>query len=181
MRVNVRRGLFRLWLVCAVGWCAIFSYIGYRDVRAARDTWEPPSWQVLLPKDCASARGVLGTDFEEREGRCWYGVPKFRASFPEYRDLSDDDLTKKLYRKIGILPVDHSGITELRQDALIALGNTSSGSGRRVGSDLGDLRIPRAARWCRSEGLNSLGVHPTTPPTASRQDIAPTGSILVTT
>jgi hypothetical protein len=122
MRLNVRRGLFRLWLICSVAWVATFSYIGYQEFRAVRDAWHAPSWEVLLPTDCSVARGVQGTDFENHEGHCWYSMPKFRTFFPEYRDLSDDDLANKLYTRLGVLPVDRSGFKELRQAGLIAVG-----------------------------------------------------------
>jgi hypothetical protein len=65
---------------------------------------------------------VEGTDYEQRDGHCWYNLTKFRAAFPEYKDVSDDVLTNDPYKKIGVFPVDHSGFKELRQDELIAVG-----------------------------------------------------------
>jgi hypothetical protein len=33
--------------------------------------------------------------------RCWYGMPKLRALCAEYKDISDDDLSKRLYAAAG--------------------------------------------------------------------------------
>lgn len=53
---------------------------------------------------------------------CWYDVKIFRKLYPEYNDLSNDDLSAKLYEKIGQpLKVFHPW-RRLRMAALVALG-----------------------------------------------------------
>jgi hypothetical protein len=101
MRLNVKRGFFRLWLIGSIVWFAVFAYLGYDEYRIARDVWKPPSWESLEPVDCSKTRGIEGTDFERREGKCWYGVAKLQALYPEYKDLTEDDLSKRLYAAAG--------------------------------------------------------------------------------
>jgi hypothetical protein len=55
-----------------------------------------------LPVDCSQVRGTEGDDFDKREGKCWYSLQTLRASFPEYADLSDYAVSKKLYEKSGV-------------------------------------------------------------------------------
>jgi hypothetical protein len=61
-------GLFRLWLVCSVLWAAFWVYSAYYDYRAYEAEWHAPSWEMLLPVDCSTTRGVENTDFERRVG-----------------------------------------------------------------------------------------------------------------
>jgi hypothetical protein len=47
------------------------------------------------------ARGKAGTDYEVFDDpstpiKCWHQIPKFRALFPEYKDLTDDQLSDRL-------------------------------------------------------------------------------------
>jgi hypothetical protein len=35
---------------------------------------------------------------------CWYDILKFRGHFPEYKDMTDDKLSDRLYEKIGMPP-----------------------------------------------------------------------------
>jgi len=96
---------------------AVVSYIGYSEFKTAHDRWKPPIDEILLPIDCAQARGKEGADFDKRDGHCWYGLGKFRTSFPEYRALSDYDLSKNLYEKTGVKWDDNSGWKKLLQTA----------------------------------------------------------------
>jgi hypothetical protein len=41
-------------------------------------------------------------DFSTDNGVCWYAAPKFRELYPEYKDLSEAELTKRLHEKVGI-------------------------------------------------------------------------------
>ena len=54
---------------------------------------------VLCPE--AAARGMIGSDYTEKDGTCWYSTAKFRLLYPEYKDLSDKDLSKKAHAKAG--------------------------------------------------------------------------------
>jgi len=65
---------------------------------------QPPNvagWTPLLPVACDQARGAMDNDYSDSEDLCWYEVPKFRKLSPGYRDLSDQELNKRLYAKAG--------------------------------------------------------------------------------
>ena len=52
-------------------------------------------------------RGVAGTDYNyhsEVDGLCWYRMPNFRRLYPEYHDLTDNDLAEQLYAEAGRPP-----------------------------------------------------------------------------
>ncbi len=85
MRLNVRRGLFRLWLLSTVLWILGACYVGYTEYRAYQNQWHAPVADIMVPTDCSKARGDEGNDFDRRDGHCWYTLPKLRASFTEYR------------------------------------------------------------------------------------------------
>jgi hypothetical protein len=99
MPINIKRGLFRFWLVGSLVWIAGFGYGAYDSYREARNEWRPPSTEtVLVPLDCAKTRGSEGRDFGRREGYCWYELPKFQVLYPEYKDLTADQLSNALSR-----------------------------------------------------------------------------------
>lgn len=60
----------------------------------------------MLPVDCDLAKGIQETDYVVGLGDypwfCWYTVPKFRALFPQYNDLTDDQLSAAAYAKVNI-------------------------------------------------------------------------------
>jgi hypothetical protein len=85
----------------------------------------------VVPVDCEEARGLpqlpsgltlvtpevkgvpagltaeqLTPDFSRKDGYCWYEMPAFRRLYPEYKDVSDGDLSEKLYAKVG-QPLSH--------------------------------------------------------------------------
>lgn len=101
--MNLRRGTFRLWLVLSalsVIVVAVIEFPSIRDefrhVQSEKELSDKWGWAELLPADCAIARGKLNTDYtRDKDGQCWYEMPKFRALFPEYKDLKDDDLRSK--------------------------------------------------------------------------------------
>lgn len=104
--MNIRRGLFRIWLVASVLFVlcvAGFSYNGIRqEFRNASTDW---GWDeyMLLPVDCEKARGASGANYEvgKDDGLCWYKVKEFRRLYPEYKDLQTGTLSEKLYAKVG--------------------------------------------------------------------------------
>jgi hypothetical protein len=112
--MNVRRGMFRLWIVCS----AIFvlgvgaaSYSGIREeFRAAGIDYDAMAKKyggdTLLPVDCGQARGAVATDYSSNDGLCWYTTAMFRRLYPEYKDLTDHDLSEKVYAKAG-RPLTH--------------------------------------------------------------------------
>ena len=141
--MNLRRGLFRVWLVLsALFIIAVFAFSYdslYQEFKNKYFVWKPETFTLLLPTDCSDARGkksaynmqqenalidaqakrdkAEGTksekmvfDYDYTTSRddsfCWYELPKFRALFPEYKDLDDGTLGDKLYDKAGI-PIKH--------------------------------------------------------------------------
>ena len=106
--MNFQRGFFRLWLVLSILFVLGTAAVFYRDVRSGLEiavtTWPG---HFLVPVPCSGARGKAGTDYEVFDDpstpiKCWYQIPKFRALFPEYKDLTDDQLSDRLYQKAGI-------------------------------------------------------------------------------
>jgi hypothetical protein len=108
--MNLHKGTFRLWVVLSVLFIMAVGTIEFSCVRAEFQTAQKDAelsekwgWSLLLPADCEKARGELGKDYErQKDGLCWYDVPKFRALYPEYKDLKDSDLGDRLYAKVGI-------------------------------------------------------------------------------
>ena len=108
--MNVRKGTFRLWVILSVVFvigvgAASYTNI-YDEFRNAYTDWNAEfvkyGGSSLLPADCAKTRGTLGTDYTRNDdGLCWYGFSKFRSLYPEYKDVSDRELSKRLYAKAG--------------------------------------------------------------------------------
>src|SRR5262245_47344336 len=77
-----------------------------------------PMMPLVVPQRCGEARGVAGTDYGTQEGRgpgpwdtyakpnpfdnCWYEMSKFRPLYPEYKDVSDKELSRKLFVDHGL-------------------------------------------------------------------------------
>ncbi|NEH32653.1 hypothetical protein [Rhizobium ruizarguesonis] len=80
------------------------------DFRAASFMKSLSNDTLMVPIICDQARGTLTTDYSPERAQadvnpfdtCWYELPKFRTLYPEYKDLSDDDLTDKLYERRNI-------------------------------------------------------------------------------
>jgi len=105
MRINVRRGLFRLWLVLVVLWAITVGVFSFGDVRdefgkaASMKRINAAGFVPDVPVDCDLARG---TNFRRERNLCWYDLPTFRKLYPEYKDLNDRELSDKLYEKASI-------------------------------------------------------------------------------
>lgn len=108
--MNVRKGTFRLWVVLSVLFVIGVAAVSYSDMhtefRNADTDWNAEFAKYggysLLPADCEKARGTLGTDYTHNDdGLCWYEFSKFRLLYPEYKDVSDQELSKKVYAKAG--------------------------------------------------------------------------------
>jgi hypothetical protein len=124
--MNLARGLFRLWLVFsalfATGTACWFypSVVTAFEKAAARKPQSSVSGTLLVPLDRAGPlRGLSSEDrthiathgpWELLGGKpveiCWYQLPTFRAVFPAYNDLTDDELAEKLYAKAGVGAAD---------------------------------------------------------------------------
>jgi len=105
MRMNIRAGTSRLWVVGSVVFVvtvAIVSFSGIRDdfhQLAVEAEWEQ---YVVLPTFCSLARGSSGVDYKsDSDNLCWYKAQDFRRLYPEYKDLNDEVLAEKLYAKVG--------------------------------------------------------------------------------
>lgn len=119
--MNVRRGLFRAWVVFSVVWIASMALTLHRGVwdefAKANQSAEWRHGIVLMPVFCGSARGAVGKDYKRdaresttEEGffdRSWYEMPQFRELYPEHRALSDDALTEKIYADQGMTITHH--------------------------------------------------------------------------
>jgi hypothetical protein len=51
--------------------------------------------------DYAAPTAEVKPDFSRKDGFCWYQMSTVRRLYPEYNDISDRDLSEKLYAKIG--------------------------------------------------------------------------------
>jgi hypothetical protein len=107
--MNIRRGTFRLWLVLSAMFIIALAVIEFpsvrdefRKVQSEKELSDKWGWAELVPADCKIARGKLDTDYtRDKDDLCWYEMPKFRALYPEYKGLKDDDLSRRLYAKAG--------------------------------------------------------------------------------
>ncbi len=116
--MNFRRGFFRLWVLASILWVVGVAVNSYAEVasefkraslwQASQDVkWDEVSL-ILLPVHCKQARGKSGVDYTGREGpwsdyshegQCMYKMADFRRLYPEYKDLTDNDLVDRLYRE----------------------------------------------------------------------------------
>ncbi|MBN9530574.1 MAG: hypothetical protein J0H82_30485 [Alphaproteobacteria bacterium] len=110
--MNARRGLFRFWILATVLFVAAVSFTSYSEIRNSFEIERLIAFLdangdvTMVPTDCAEARGQETHDFERQaDGFCWYGLPKFRAVYPEYGNMPNQKLIDSLYRKRG-LPVN---------------------------------------------------------------------------
>src|SRR5437867_10460472 len=112
--MNIRRGMFRLWVVSSALFVFGISAASYNTIRdefraSSIDydvIFKQYSGDTLLPVDCRQARGVATTDYSLNKGSCWYTTAIFRRLYPEYKDVNDHDLSEKLYTKAG-RPLTH--------------------------------------------------------------------------
>lgn len=113
--MNWSRGFFRLWALFAVFWVCGITIGFWSDVRdeftKSRNYNRFSEYVMLLPVECSKARGAIGVDYTADEkgpwvdhgGKhiCWYEEPKFRAQFPEYADIPQKELTRRIYAEVG--------------------------------------------------------------------------------
>jgi hypothetical protein len=112
--MNVRRGMFRLWTVASTVFVIGVGIASYTSLHAefinAYTDFDALAakcgGRTVLPADCASARGSLGSDYDIRDGLCWYETAPFRRLYPEYKDLDTTALSEKLYAEAG-RPLEH--------------------------------------------------------------------------
>lgn len=129
--MNVQKGTFRLWVVLSVLFVigvGAASYINVHDeFRNAYTDWNAEFAKYggysVVPADCEKARGTVGTDYTRNDdGLCWYEFSKFKALYPEYKDVNDRELSKRLYAKAGKPLVEFHPWHKLAKIVLFAIG-----------------------------------------------------------
>lgn len=113
--MNIKRGLFRLWLVLSVIFAGLVFLMTWSSIVVE---FERASFAAQIAKDtslvpvlCGQARGTANVDYTGEKiptdpnpyDTCWYELPKLRALYPEYANLSDGALSDRLYRSMNIL------------------------------------------------------------------------------
>jgi hypothetical protein len=115
--MNWRRGLFRLWIVGTGLFVLAIAFVSYSEIKREFNAVGLSQF-LLLPQLCGDARGVAGKDYTTKAGQspgpwdtytkpnffdnCWYEMSKFRPLYPEYNDVSDNELRRKLYADHGV-------------------------------------------------------------------------------
>jgi hypothetical protein len=101
--MNFRRGFFRIWVILSSLFIIGVAFASYKEVigEFEKASLDFSSFVIEVPVNCTEARGKSGTDYLEFQ-KCWYQMPTFRRLFPEYKDMSDDAVSDKLYAKAGI-------------------------------------------------------------------------------
>lgn len=129
--MNVRKGTFRLWVILSVLFVIGVAAASYSDIRTefrdANTDWVAIAAKYggyeLLPVDCSKATGVLGSDYTRNDdGLCWYPYDKFRSLYPEYKDLSEHELSKRLYARAGKPVIELHPWRTVAKTAGIAIG-----------------------------------------------------------
>ena len=129
--MNIRRGTFRLWVILSVLFVIGVAAFSYSDIhtefRKADTDWNAELAKYggisLVPADCEKTRGILGTDYtRDADGVCWYEFSKLRSLYPEYKDIRDKELDKRLYAKAGKPLVVFHPWAKIAKAAAIAVG-----------------------------------------------------------
>jgi hypothetical protein len=129
--MNVQKGTFRLWVVLSVLFVIGVAVVSYSDIRIefreAYTDWNAVATKLggtnLVPADCDKARGMLETEYtRDADGVCWYEFSKFRSLYPEYKDVSNKELDRRLYEKAGKPLVEFHPWIKVAKTAGIAIG-----------------------------------------------------------
>jgi len=128
--MNIRRGMFRLWIVSSALFVLGVSAVSYsairEEFRASSIDYDAIAKKyggdTLLPVDCGQARGVATSDYSVHDGSCWYATAIFRRLYPEYKDFNDHDLSEKIYAKAGRALTHPRPWAKVAETAGLALG-----------------------------------------------------------
>jgi hypothetical protein len=123
--MNLRRGLFRLWIIFTVLWCLVVAGIG------GYVTFQ--QFQGQQHKQSLLARGLVPINLYDSQdparatalsNQCeagyiwsWCDLSVFRKIFPEYNALSDNELKAKILKKAN-------NVDAWRPAPTLYLGNT---------------------------------------------------------
>lgn len=109
--MNWRRGFFRVWLLIS-GLYVLAAVVLFYSPVVERFNLSPALWgaKQMLMVDCrAEIRGTENTDFQKYPlvgyggiEVCIYEPEKFRRLYPEYRDLSIDDIEARLNKRLNL-------------------------------------------------------------------------------
>ena len=96
--MNLRRGLFRLWLVGSALFVLAVAFVSYAPIKKEFDDVTKTT-RVLTDERavgllCSDARGTADADYLVSDDHCWYAMSKFRRLYPEHKDVADNDLSK---------------------------------------------------------------------------------------
>jgi hypothetical protein len=127
--MNIRRGLFRLWIIFA---CLFVIAVGVASSYPIRREFEKAGEakailtrierEGILIVPCFH-RGKRPFDVLQPNGRYGYDIPKFRAQHPEYRDLDEDRLLDRLCDEAGInMKMPFTPWTKVMEAGAIAVG-----------------------------------------------------------
>jgi hypothetical protein len=79
--MDLRRGLFRLWVVGAVLFAAVVIAANYSRIRREFDEAD---WVTVKFVKCTEARGTAGRDYrEEADKSCMYELDAYKRLYPE--------------------------------------------------------------------------------------------------
>jgi hypothetical protein len=132
--MNLRRGLFRVWVVLSALFIAYMAFMSFDEIKSefskAADLKSDNHWWNQLPVACEEARGQLNDDYTRDSSpnpSCWYKKARYHILYPEDANLSDDELREKFFGKPGqyryhLIPDRPHPWTTLLQTATIALG-----------------------------------------------------------
>jgi hypothetical protein len=105
--MNIRRGLFRFWIVFA---CLFVIAVGVASSLPIRREFEKAGEAKTILRRI-EREGILFVPCSHRgkrpfdvlqNGRCGYDIPKFKAQHPAYRDLDEDRVFDRLCDEAGI-------------------------------------------------------------------------------
>lgn len=113
--MNLGRGFFRIWILGSVIFVGTVGVLSYEKVSGefTKASLDFGSQGILLvPVNCKEARGTAAVDYSPPDGpwtayngrgdQCWYQVGALRRLYPEFKDLTDDAISDRLYKKAGI-------------------------------------------------------------------------------
>jgi hypothetical protein len=124
--MNIRRGLFRFWILFSVGFVAIVFALSYGSLKrefepnVTDNVWGKVA-SPLVPMECNLARGTEGTDYQKIAKKpwekywskgeknefsdlvpfCWYELPKYREHYPDDNALTDEQIIYQTYTAVG--------------------------------------------------------------------------------
>lgn len=104
--INWRKGLFRLWVVVSILWVGAVTPIMWRDLQNSVEQihwhyfgqWRFDRILVPLPLKALDECKHVARAFSESD-HAWILLEQFRECYPQYSDIPDRELSKRLYEK----------------------------------------------------------------------------------